>query len=211
MAVVTPAPALVVVLTGGTARRLGGVEKTALDVGGRSVLRRLLDDVGPLPVVVVGAPQDVGRDVLWTREDPPGGGPFAGVAAGVATGRAAYPATEVVVVLAGDQPFAGAAVGALRDALAATPEADAALAAGPDGRPQPLLAAYRVAALGERLAEAPHGRPARDLLTGLRTLLVEVGATTVLDVDDADDLAVARRHTASVRPTSQVRPTDPGR
>ncbi|UZN05085.1 molybdenum cofactor guanylyltransferase [Cellulomonas sp. S1-8] len=195
-----PAPALVVVLTGGTARRLGGVDKTALDVGGRSVLRRLLDEVGPLPVVVVGAPQDAGRDVRWTREDPPGGGPFAGVAAGLAAGLADHPSAQVVVVLAGDQPFAGRAVGPLRDALHADPDIDATLAAGPDGRPQPLLAAYRVDAVRARLSDSPHGRRARDLTTGLTTRLVEVAARTALDVDDADDLATARRHAAAVSP-----------
>ncbi|MCC2314751.1 NTP transferase domain-containing protein [Cellulomonas xiejunii] len=191
----TSAPALVVVLTGGTARRLGGVDKTALDVGGLPVLRRLLDDVGPLPVVVVGEPRDVGRAVLWAREDPPGGGPFAGVAAGVAAGLAAHPGTAVVVVLAGDQPFAGAAVAALTAALAEEPDVDAALATGPDEHPQPLLAAYRIAALADRLAD-PHGRPARDLAAGLRTRLVHVAARTVLDVDDPDDLATARRAAA---------------
>jgi len=203
---VTCAPALVVVLAGGTARRLGGVDKTALDVGGVPVLRRLLDDVGPLPVVVVGERRDVGRDVLWTREDPPGGGPFAGVAAGVTAGLAAHPGTQVVVVLAGDQPFAGTAVAPLCDALRGAPDAGAALATGPDGRPQPLLAAYRVAALRERLAGSAHDRPARDLLVGLRTRHVVVSAAVALDVDDLDDLAAARLLAGPVSP-----PRDPAR
>ncbi|MBO0900463.1 nucleotidyltransferase family protein [Cellulomonas sp. zg-ZUI222] len=196
----TAAPAVVVVLTGGTARRLGGADKTALDVGGRSPLRRLLDDVAPLPTVVVGEPQDVGRDVVWTREEPAGGGPLAGVGAGVAAARAAHPAAPVVVVLAGDQPFAGPAVGALLAALDADAALDAALAAGPDGRPQPLLAAYRLAAVRERLTRDLHGRPARDLVAGLRTVGVAVSAATALDVDDADDLATARRVAAALSP-----------
>jgi len=197
---VTGAPAVVVVLTGGTARRLGGAPKTALDVGGRSPLRRLLDDVAPLPTVVVGEPQDVGHEVLWAREQPVGGGPLAGVGAGVAAVRAAHPGPAVVVVLAGDQPFAGPAVGALLAALDADAAVDAALAVGPDGRPQPLLAAYRLAAVRERLAQDLHGRPARDLVAGLRTVGVAVSAATVLDVDDADDLAAARRVAASLSP-----------
>jgi len=163
-------------------------------------LRRLLDDVAPLPTVVVGEPQDVGHEVLWAREQPVGGGPLAGVGAGVAAVRAAHPGPAVVVVLAGDQPFAGPAVGALLAALDADAAVDAALAVGPDGRPQPLLAAYRLAAVRERLAQDLHGRPARDLVAGLRTVGVAVSAATVLDVDDADDLAAARRVAASLSP-----------
>lgn len=199
----TSAPALVVVLTGGTARRLGGVDKTALDVGGRRVLERLLDDVGDAPVVVVGVPRDVGRDVLWAREEPPHGGPYAGVAAGVAAGVDAHPATETVVVLAGDQPFAGSAVAPLLTALDTAPEVDAALAAGPDGRPQPLLAAYRLAAVRERLRADVRDRPARDLVRDLRTVVVAVPGPTVLDVDDDTDLRTARR---VARDVSRSRP-----
>lgn len=198
----TTSSPLVVVLTGGTARRLGGLDKTALDVGGTTVLERLLHDVGPWPVVVVGDPVDVGRPVRWARESPPGGGPFAGVVAGVTAGVGAHPATDVVVVLAGDQPFAGAAVAQLLGALDTHPDAAAAVAAGPDGRAQPLLAAYRRDALASHRADGAHGRPARDLLTGLRVEVVPVTATTVLDVDDAHDLAVARDAARSVSPPS---------
>lgn len=199
----TLAPAVAVVLTGGTARRMGGVDKTALDVGGRPVLDRLLLALGDVPVVVVGPPRDVPRGVLWAREDPPGGGPFAGVAAGVAVGAAAHPRARVVVVVAGDQPFAGDVVPSLRDALERS-DADAAVAAGPDGRPQPLLAAYRLAAVRDVLADAPDGRPARHLLTGLRTVVVAVDERTTLDVDDPADLASARD--AALRPRSAPTP-----
>lgn len=185
----TPA-AFVVVLAGGTSRRLGGVDKTALDVAGRTVLARLLDDLPALPVVVVGPRQDVGRDVLWTREDPPLGGPLAAASAGVAAGLAAHPDAEVVVLVAGDQPFAGTAAASLRTAL--RPGVDAALAAGPDGRPQPLLAAYRIAAVRDVLGGDVHGRPVRDLLRRLRTVTVPVAPGTDLDVDDPADLARAR-------------------
>jgi molybdopterin-guanine dinucleotide biosynthesis protein A len=200
---VTLAPAVVVVLTGGTSRRMGGVDKTALDVGGRPVLDRLLTELADLPVVVVGAPRAVPRTVLWAREEPPGGGPFAGVAAGVVVALAAHPTTQVVVVVAGDQPFAGEAVPSLRAAVG-RPDAEAAVATGPDGRPQPLLAAYRLAAVRDRLDDAPHGRPARHLLTGLRTVAVSVDPRTTLDVDDPADLTAARD--AALRPGSAPTP-----
>lgn len=199
---------LVVVLSGGTACRLGGVDKTALDVGGRPVLHRLLDDLRPWPTVVVGPARGIAADVLRTREQPPGGGPLAGVAAGAAAGRTAHTDIDVLVVLAGDQPFAGAAVPALLAALD-DPQADAALAAGPDGRPQPLLAAYRWTAVGARLGGDVRDRPARDLLTDLRTVVVEVDATTALDVDDAADLAAARAAVAATRTAPRPGPDGP--
>lgn len=201
MADVTTGPAFAVVLTGGTSRRLGGVDKTALDVGGRPVLVRILDDLAALPVVVVGPPQDLGRDVLWAREDPPLGGPLAATAAGVTAGLAGHPHAQVVVLVAGDQPFAGAAVAALLAALG--PGVDAALAAGPDGRAQPLLAAYRLPAVRELLTGDVHGRPVRDLLRGLRTVTVPVSRGAALDVDDAADLATARE-LAAHEPTTRA-------
>ncbi|RMI09143.1 ATP-binding cassette domain-containing protein, partial [Cellulomonas triticagri] len=74
-----------VVLAGGTARRLGGVDKTALDVGGRAVLDRLLTGLRPsVPDVVLVADPGTATSP-WprrVREDPPGSGPAAALAAG---------------------------------------------------------------------------------------------------------------------------------
>lgn len=184
---------LVVVPAGGTSRRLGGGDKTALDVGGRAVLHRLLDDLSPWPTVVVAdpPPPDVrarAPHARWTREDPPGAGPLAALAAGLA----AAPGARVLVAVAGDQPFAGRAVPALLAALDAAPDADAALAAGPDGRPQPLLAAYRTAAVAAVLRGPVAHRPVRALWSDLRRVAVELPAAVVLDVDDPTDLARAR-------------------
>src|SRR5699024_2806292 len=113
-----------IVLCGGTSRRMGGTDKTALPLGGATVLDHLLDALpADWPVVCAGVERPTRRKVGWTREDPPGGGPVAGIAAGLdAVARAAAgadPATGiavepvVVVVLAGDQPFAGPAAGEL--------------------------------------------------------------------------------------------------
>ena len=73
----------VVVLAGGTSRRFGS-DKLAAPLGGSTVLDTVLGSLPPeWPVVVVGPPRECRRPVTWTREDPPGGGPLAGVAAGV--------------------------------------------------------------------------------------------------------------------------------
>src|SRR3954451_21606618 len=73
-----------VVLAGGSGRRLGGVDKPALRVGSTSLLDRVLGAVPDASsVVVVGPSRATSRPVTWVREDPPGGGPVAALAAGL--------------------------------------------------------------------------------------------------------------------------------
>lgn len=193
---------VVVVPAGGTARRLGGGDKTALDVGGRSILGRVLDATATWPrVVVADEPEPAVRGrhpgVRWVREDPPDGGPAAALAAGL---RAA-PGASVLVAVAGDQPWAGAVVPRLLAALDDAPGADAALAVGESGRRQPLLAAYRVAAVADALAGGAQNLPVRALAEGLVVVEVAVTATEELDVDTPDDLATARSRTEPDLPT----------
>ena len=80
-----------IVLAGGRGSRLGGTVKPAVDVAGRTLLSRVLDAralarrvvvVGPASAHAAVGPETTG--VLWTLEDPPFGGPVAGIAAGLA-------------------------------------------------------------------------------------------------------------------------------
>ncbi|GAA3300371.1 NTP transferase domain-containing protein [Streptomyces cinereospinus] len=182
-----------VVLAGGGARRLGGADKPGVRVGGRPLLDRVLAAcAGARTTVVVAGPRPTARPVTWAREDPPGGGPLAALAAGLPlTG------TDRVVVLSADLPFLGArTVGALLAALDAG-TADGVLLTDPDGRDQPLVAAYRAPRLRGTLAHlgAEHGG-----LTGLplRLLTAELNLTRVpdpvasFDCDTWDDIATAR-------------------
>ncbi|NUS94089.1 MAG: NTP transferase domain-containing protein, partial [Nocardia sp.] len=95
----------VIVLAGGRASRMGGVDKPGLVVGGRSMLETALAAVAPLGrTVVVGPPRpDLGTHLLQTREPEPGSGPVAAVAAGI-TKLGAGPAAHIVI-LAADLPF----------------------------------------------------------------------------------------------------------
>jgi molybdenum cofactor guanylyltransferase len=195
-----PASYAVVVLAGGTARRMGGGDKTALDLGaGRSVLDHLVSGFEQtVPVVVVGPSRTLERSVGWARESPPGGGPLAGLAAGLEwlgrggrtdgsprTGEATW-----VVVVAGDQPFAAEAVPVLLAACG--PEADGVIGVDPAGRDQPLLGLYRAAALRARLAGDVAGRSMHSLLDTLNVVRVPLPARSLLDVDDPESLAAAR-------------------
>ena len=170
-----------VVLAGGAARRVGGADKTGLPLAdGPSALERVLVAVAAAErVVLVGPRREIGAEVRveWAREEPPGGGPLAAVAAGVAALRLDHdedrgatvvpgPRLDAVLVLAGDMPLVGAAVGALVDAVEGG--AVVAVLVDAEGVRQPLAAAYRPGALVRRLAELgdPAGQPVRRLLDG---------------------------------------------
>ena len=188
----TGEPVDVVVLAGGTGRRLGGVSKADVIVGGRRMIDHLLDGLAslrPAPGrVVVVAPAEVvlpGR-VGRALEDPPLGGPVAGIAAGLSeAARLAGLDGEVpapwTAVLSCDAPGAWSALPALTARASLIPGAlDAeveAVVARIDGVGQPLLALYRTACLTARVA--PGGVALRDVsvrrtLAGLRTEEVEV-------------------------------------
>ncbi|MFE0592110.1 molybdenum cofactor guanylyltransferase [Micromonospora echinospora] len=159
-----------VVLTGGAARRLGGVDKPGLPIGGRPMRDRVLAAVADAtPRIVVGPETTpVPADVRLTREEPAGGGPVAAVAAGLAL---LPPGTTTVALLAGDLPLLTAtAVGELRRALAADPGADGVCHVDPDGRRQSLCGLWRLAPL----------RAAVDRLTADRGGLTGVSVRALL-------------------------------
>ncbi|WP_240434908.1 DUF6457 domain-containing protein [Streptomyces sp. YIM 130001] len=88
-------------LAGGASRRLGGVDKPGVRVGGRRLLDRVLTACANADrTVVVAEPRETVRPVEWVREEPPGGGPLAALDAGLC--RTTSP---VVLVLSADLPF----------------------------------------------------------------------------------------------------------
>ncbi|GAB2571335.1 NTP transferase domain-containing protein [Streptomyces capparidis] len=190
-----PAPFDAVVLAGGAARRLGGVDKPALPLGGATLLERVLASCRHAARRVVVGPRrplaGPGADaVVWTRETPPGGGPLPALAAGLAHVR-----EETVVVLAADLPFMDEPT--VRRLLAARAD-DGALLTDAAGRAQPLAAVYRTASLRRELAALSAGRPALTglplrLLTSrlaLRSLPDDHG--TSFDCDTWEDVTTAR-------------------
>lgn len=159
---VTPA----IVLAGGTSRRHGGADKTRFVLGGATLLDRVLAVLDG-PVVVVGPERPTVRAVLWAREQPPGGGPLAALAAGLGLVR-----EQRVLLLAADLPFLTTA--ALTALEAAAEGSLGALAVDDEGRPQPLLSCWDVAALRGALPEVTRDgrlRAALDPLDGSRVAL----------------------------------------
>ncbi|MGE6729775.1 DUF6457 domain-containing protein [Streptomyces sp. NPDC059900] len=201
-------------LAGGGARRLGGADKPGVRVGVRALLDRVLGAcAGAGTTVVVAGPRPTARPVVWAREEPAGAGPLAALDAGLRRTVA-----EQVVVLSADLPFLEERT--VHRLLAALREsgADGAVLKDPEGRDQPLVAAYRSASLRRELAlladgsdrsdgrdrhdgpDRHDGRDARDGLTGLplRALTARLELTRVadplasFDCDTWDDIAAAR-------------------
>lgn len=181
----------VIVLCGGTSRRMAGRDKTREPFAGTTVMDHLLDNLpSDWDVVCVGERRATNRQVDWCRESPVGGGPVAGIATGLE--HLARLGTEICVVLGGDMPFAGPAMPTLVDALNARPGLDAVLATDPDGRKQPLLAAYRCGALGKALPPEPAGARLMRVIAELVTETMPFEAQVTLDVDTPEALEQAR-------------------
>jgi molybdopterin-guanine dinucleotide biosynthesis protein A len=178
-----------IVLTGGSAVRFQGADKASMEIAGLTLLEHVLGALAEVPdVVVVGEEVLTSRPVTFVREDPPGGGPAAGVLAGL-SGFPRPP--RLLVVLAVDMPMVTTAtVGRL---LLSTDE-DGALLVDEDGRRQYLCAIYSGAALA--LAAPPleeqRGMSMRSLVAGLRLAEVPALSWEARDVDTWADLTELR-------------------
>lgn len=183
-----------VVLAGGTAVRMGGIDKAGIEVGGVTTLERALAaTMSAREVVAVGVEVPTSRPVTWAREDPPGGGPAAGLLAGL--DRFASP-PDLVCVLAVDMPRVNAGtVARLTGAVQTDPGADGALLVDRGGRRQPLAAVYRYASLlGARPQdrEQEHGLAMMRLVGALQLAEVPAVGDEAHDLDTWDDLRALR-------------------
>ncbi|MGH8825154.1 MAG: molybdenum cofactor guanylyltransferase [Jiangellaceae bacterium] len=209
----TPAWAAVV-LAGGRGRRLGGVDKPALLLGGRTLLDTALAACAEAAQTVVVGPtrptqaMQPGRAVQWTQESPAGSGPLAALSAGVAELSADIAA---VVVLAADLPAVDTAtVERLLVALDGS-NVDAVAVADGTGHVQSLLAAYRLPALRRALDTVGEvrGVPMRSLLDHVTLATIPNEGRAADDIDTPQDLARwIRRHVDSEVDHGEVE--DPG-
>jgi molybdopterin-guanine dinucleotide biosynthesis protein A len=185
-----------IVLTGGTGRRLGGIDKAAVEVGGITLLDHVIDALpAEVPVVVAGPEGPTHRTVAFRAEEPPGAGPVAGIAAALADVGTPY-----VAIMAVDMPWSAPVVARLVDELAAdcAETVDAVIPIDQDGRRQLLCAVWRTHALGaalDRLGD-PRGRSVRDLVENAQVhahSLTPDEASLLVDIDTPDDLERERR------------------
>jgi len=135
--------ATLLVLAGGQSRRMGRA-KAWLEVGDTYLLRYVADRLAPAfseVMVSFAEPEQLEQPVPYrvVFDRRPGGGPLAGLEAGLASAR-----NEITFALACDMPYvtlqlAEMAVIAARTCDAAIPRLD--------GRPEPVCGAYRRTAL----------------------------------------------------------------
>ncbi|MBL1076334.1 NTP transferase domain-containing protein [Nocardia sp. 2] len=182
-----------IVLAGGRASRMGGVDKPAIVVGGQSMLDAALSAVAACARTVVVGPHrpELPPEILQAQEIPAGGGPVAAIASGMGVlADCDFPA-GLIVVLAADMPFLTAA--AVDELLSHARESgsDAVFAADGSGRPQYLVGVWRRAALCEALnnLESLVNRPMKALVP-VDTATVRLDG--VADCDTPDDIRHAR-------------------
>lgn len=171
---------------------MGGDDKLAASLDGRPLLDHALYAVADARrIVVVGPERPTTYAVTWAREQPVGGGPVTAIRAGLTE----LGACDLVVILAGDLPFAGGAVPRLLSAITAERGAsDGAIVVDDEGREQFLLGAYDGFALRRRLADMPgEGGSMRQLVASLRLLRIQVVGAESLDCDTPDELSRAQR------------------
>jgi molybdopterin-guanine dinucleotide biosynthesis protein A len=174
-----------IVLAGGRATRMGGVDKPALEVGGRTLLAAAVAAAaGADRVVVVGPERPLEADVVWTREAEPGTGPVAALAAGIDR-LADFADDAVVVLLAADLPLVSADT---VDRLRAAADVGAVLT-DETGRDQWLLSAWRLGPLRAAMPQRPEGAALRRVLGGLDSARVAALGGEAADVDTPADLA----------------------
>jgi len=126
------------ILAGGKATRLGGVDKLALVIEGRSIFERLRDVLAPrVAEIVVASPRPT-PGVRTVADAVVGAGPLAGIAAGLDAVT-----TEWLLVVAGDMPYLS---GEVVDAVLARADATHdAVGIRIGGLLEPLVCALRVA------------------------------------------------------------------
>ena len=207
-----------IILAGGRSSRLGGTPKALLESSGRTLLAVALQAAAGArscavagPPELSGAVEAAGVPALLVREDPPFSGPAAAVAAAWTAlmkrdQEAGTPQPEWTLVLACDMPFISRAVEVLLAEAGSSADANgfkdgsrnaplqsrSLLCIDESGRPQPLAALYRTAALGTAVAgfDRPGGLEnlsMKRLLARVQWKDVAVPPHSTADVDTWED------------------------
>ena len=164
-----------IVLSGGTNKRFGSDKSQAL-LKGVTLLDHVLSFI-PVGIKTV----IVGKDVF---EQPPLGGPVAGIARGVQEVD-----TEYVAIAAVDMPYGSSLFPQLLEVITD----DAAMPVDSQGFKQPLCGMYRQDALLAALAKLGdvHGQSMRALCDLLLINEISVNAGALVDIDTPEDLIAA--------------------
>lgn len=163
------------ILTGGTSNRFGSDKSEAI-LDGTALIDFLVFSIPVgVPVVVVGPDRDeFPNNIDVIQEDPRGGGPVAGIAAGLSLIQREY-----VAILATDMPYSAALAPFLLEKL--SNEVDGVIVVDEAGFQQPFSGIYRVSSLLKAFQKL---EPL--LNTSMRALLLELKLEKVmLNADDS--------------------------
>ncbi|HLS03828.1 MAG TPA: NTP transferase domain-containing protein [Actinomycetales bacterium] len=187
------------IIGGGQSTRMGQ-DKSRLNFRGRTLLEHAVDALAFCDEILIVAPErELGGGAHWpavrfTLEDPPHGGPVAGLAAGVAAWEELADA-EHVVILPVDMPNPGRAAAWLdvEGRAALGPEVDGVVLEDEAGWPQYLLGRYRLGALRRAVAAlgSTRNKSMRKFGELLNVARIPVENLTLIDVDTPED---ARAH-----------------
>lgn len=176
-----------IIIAGGRATRLGGIDKTALMFNGRTLLQCSLDAVREakqIAVVGFGIHLEPAAGLSQTTEEPRWGGPAAALTAGMHNLR--HSRVEHTVVIAADMPRVAGAVELLLQAV--DDHHDGVIAVDSTGQRQYLLGVYRTSALRQAVATADSTNAAMRTITGqLRLLELVIPDELCADVDTPID------------------------
>lgn len=176
----------VIVLAGGRSSRMGA-DKAQVRVNGVRLVDALLASLpAGMPHVVV-SPFDLGFRTV--SEDPPFGGPVAGIAAG-----AQALTTPLIAVLAVDAPASARLVPKLIDAVTTPTDAgtlpDVAVVEDDEGFVQPLCGVWQAASLSSALqAVDSRDAAAKALLRAAKNVVTVRGDGAERDYDTPEQLA----------------------
>src|SRR5690625_218743 len=182
--------AVSIIIGGGRSSRMGE-DKSALEIAGRTLLERTTDALSfSAEIWVVAAPRVLRERPNWpavhfTLEDPPFGGPAAGLVAGI-DALSAHSDSEQVIVFPVDMPHVTSAAEQLATAI---PGGDGVVLEDESGWPQYLLGRYRLGAL--RRAAHELGNPRNVSMRNFGKLLnvkrKRMQDSTLSDVDKAQE------------------------
>jgi molybdopterin-guanine dinucleotide biosynthesis protein A len=191
-----------IVVAGGKAARMGGLDKVMLPLGltGSALLADVINAC-PGEVFIVGSHRELGlagtEQMNWVPDLNPGGGPAAGIWSALGS-----VSTEYVFISAADQTLASETVTKI---IAAAQGHDGAWAIRVDGSGQPLCACVRTDLLRE-LLEPTQGvnQSPRRLLSSLNMVGVTVSPEQVVDFDTWQDVSKAIKESAAMDQITQM-------
>ncbi|MGJ6980498.1 molybdenum cofactor guanylyltransferase [Aestuariimicrobium soli] len=180
-----------IILAGGTSERMG-TDKLALEIAGQTLLDRAVAAASSVAktIVVAGTPRPLGtpEPVTFVLENPPLGGPLAGIAAALAS----LPAeVDEVLVLAGDLAHPDEVVALLTESprpSTTTEGRDGLALVDDESFVQYLAACYRRTALAAAIGSPDDARDrgVRRVLHTLDLATIPAPTSAVADLDTPD-------------------------